>query len=574
MSLTRALISPVVANLAALRALSRVTAANAFVLSHTNMGDGGGGPYAYDSTDTVSADNDGSIIVCNDGARRKLAQNWASVCQFGGKGDGTDESAIVQKTIDAMKGKRIVIDEGKTFSIAGVKLDGATYNGTHIECRGWFKLLPDGGASVYGGAWVGVLLKQCDGVRIEPRFDGNRAAMTAREQIFCVGLAGATNTLMPTSEFKEIRGDGVYVGQVDWTANSANSQNLRIGRIVGTNSANDGRNLVSIISCVGWSIEEFKSVQIGGTILGTIQPGGLDIEPDHGYQTVAYGYVGRLDATTAGTSGCGIVGKSISGVDANRDWNCFDITFGSIRVERTGTAGSAIGGGLFSRCADVRVLDGTVQYTGGTAGAGYVFDFCQRMKANIKATTVTYGVWLGPADQVQYSDIRCEATGYSVAALRATGSASNEIYVKAYGSKAGATAFACQTLSNGRGVTQTDTHYFVDAPYDGNVARAFRNEPGDTVAYGAGTEVRGGDWTGYANPSVTIDATIPRSHVRGLLQTVAMPSSGAWAAGDFVACVPANMGTPGKALTGWLRLTTGSGQVAGTDWTNVYGSTS
>lgn len=58
------------------------------------------------------------------------------------------------------------------------------------------------------------------------------------------------------------------------------------------------------------------------------------------------------------------------------------------------------------------------------------------------------------------------------------------------------------------------------------------------------------------------------------LMTVAsaMPASGSYAQGDFVK----NSGpaiSAGKVLHGWERLTTGSGHVAGTDWTTVYMTT-
>lgn len=80
----------VVDNLAALRALSKTLYTRAFLVGANNPGDGGGGPYRYDSTDTASADNGGTIIVASDGGRWKLQHNGiVSAAVFGAIGDGS-----------------------------------------------------------------------------------------------------------------------------------------------------------------------------------------------------------------------------------------------------------------------------------------------------------------------------------------------------------------------------------------------------------------------------------------------------------------------------------------------------
>lgn len=56
-----------------------------------------------------------------------------------------------------------------------------------------------------------------------------------------------------------------------------------------------------------------------------------------------------------------------------------------------------------------------------------------------------------------------------------------------------------------------------------------------------------------------------------LSRAAAMPTSGTYGIGSFVFnTAPSVVG--GKTLIGWQRLTTGSGHVAGTDWTPVYGT--
>ena len=96
----------VVDNITALRALLKTSAANrAITMGYTTAGDGGHGVYRYDSTDTTTADNGGSVIVASDGGRWKLlVGDSISVMQFGAKGDGaTDDSAAVQAAHDWSK---------------------------------------------------------------------------------------------------------------------------------------------------------------------------------------------------------------------------------------------------------------------------------------------------------------------------------------------------------------------------------------------------------------------------------------------------------------------------------------
>jgi len=88
----------VVDSIAALRTLSKTLYTRAFVTGYYAIGDGGGGPYQYDTADTTSADNGGTIIVASDGGRWKLQKvDWISCRQFGAKGDSTtDDTTALQ----------------------------------------------------------------------------------------------------------------------------------------------------------------------------------------------------------------------------------------------------------------------------------------------------------------------------------------------------------------------------------------------------------------------------------------------------------------------------------------------
>jgi hypothetical protein len=92
-------------SIAALKALPSSLNQFAYVKGYYAPGDGGGGNYFYDSADTTSADNGGTIIVATDGARWKLStQGVISVKQFGARASATsDDRQFIQNAIDAAK---------------------------------------------------------------------------------------------------------------------------------------------------------------------------------------------------------------------------------------------------------------------------------------------------------------------------------------------------------------------------------------------------------------------------------------------------------------------------------------
>ncbi|TAM50239.1 MAG: hypothetical protein EPN57_20685 [Paraburkholderia sp.] len=481
---------------------------------------------------------------------------------------------------------------GQMYVFGGILLD-SSYNGTRLRWQGYTQL-PSNIASPgvttpknFGGCWTGIVIGQADEVTLENMMiHGNRLNMADNEHVIPIGVAGATNLRIENGwRVKEVRGDAIYLGQADWQASSSNPQNVTIGDGAVVNSADDGRNAISVVACTTGSIGRLVSIGVGGVVGGATQPGGLDIEPDYGYQSVTDFKVHDLQVTTAGTAGVGVIGKSISGNNASRDWNCYGIEFGSIRVLRTGIADPtlpdpsqtpALGPAPFVNCADVDIAIGHMKYAAGTRGQGVSHDFCQNVRAKWRVSTVSVGVAIGMGDMVLDSDFEVIGNDYSVAVARTSQLVRTDVRTKAYYSVPGSTAFPVQAHSGNRSnISQVNTHYIVEAPYDGNNARAFRNEPNAAVTFGAGTEVRGGDWTGYASPPVTIDAAIPKRHITGLMQGPQNPGLGMWAAGDRFECVPPQYSqTTGKVLSTCIRLTSGGGNTPGVDWVNDYGTNS
>ena len=102
---------------------------------------------------------------------------------------------------------------------------------------------------------------------------------------------------------------------------------------------------------------------------------------------------------------------------------------------------------------------------------------------------------------------------------------------------------------------------------------------GDPVAVGFSTANRGvgtvepggAGWLHVVETSDPADALYGRIKSAPVVSAAAMPNSGTYVVGHFVAAT-APVSANRQTLMGWLRLTTGSGHVAGTDWSAVYGA--
>jgi len=159
--------------IAQIRSLSGTLPTNNFYTTDINQE----GDWYYDASDTISADNTGTILVTSDGKRiKRITGSYYSVKWFGAKGDNsTDDTVAIQSTINAVDlhgGGTVFIPNGR-YIIGGtlnatsnsqLYIPLASYtnpNRNHITIKGESKpnMLPVGGG--LSGSSAVVLNDKC-----------------------------------------------------------------------------------------------------------------------------------------------------------------------------------------------------------------------------------------------------------------------------------------------------------------------------------------------------------------------------------------------------------------------------
>ncbi|WP_050439955.1 hypothetical protein [Pseudomonas monteilii] len=493
--------------------------------------------------------------------------------QAGLVGDGvTDESSLAQRFVDSRKGK-ICVFPGRHL-VAGLVLDGSSYDNTTIN-------VPESGELVVGprpttssanflSSWVGLGIRDCSGVTLNYRGHGNRSNQPDQEHVFNVRLAGVTNFKCPFFKAREIRGDGIYIGQRDHAEDSPTSSDLRFGYFECESTSDDGRNAMSIIAGAHIEIDVFRSVKVGALVGGIRQPGGFDIEPNSDFQTVSDVQIGQAYVRTAGNFGLQVTGRLRSTVGGNVD----GVTIDSYDVESTLDADS-VNLVSFSHCKKIRATGSAKVPTNTTYAnvATLSVDNIQNADIHHNGIGGTYGARVATTARAVDLDLTLHASGYRIAGCQTVYVTRSNIRISGRNGAAGSYGLHTRKLTRS-GINQDDVEYTVDCPATGGGGTyGVYNEPADAMTF-SNCRLLAGNLRGYPDFDHRVlgcGAGFNRNNVPEVNYASSIPTNGTWAQGDIVwRTTPQLITASNMTLLGWSRLTTGSANVSGTDWANMY----
>lgn len=498
-------------------------------------------------------------------------RSYVDASKFGVVYDTTiDSSVAVQAAIDASKGKALVFTG--EFSARNVKMADSTYNDTRIICEGRWHMPTDGmtntpGLNVPAALHIGT----ASGIVLHFRGHGERASKGNREQISMLMLAGSTNLDIPEFDVIECRGDGVYISHLGVGALGAICNGVRFGRFSAVNSSIDGRNAVSIITGRNISIESlwvdgFGRLQNAGPMM----PGGFDIEPDHDYEIVENISIGKAYIRTVGQAGFAVHGR---GAIRTRNVSCMDLMLenyadpntvdeyaamtqqygdlvkvvnsDNVRIRGEAKWVNAYGNGLIANGNRNCSIDLTLSHvnTGAITGGAPILGGIsteERCNYNLSIRDVSRYGW------VHGAETSCRLTGDISGAV--TTHYSNR--------------FA--NLLDGAAVR---SRYSVAVDDATNWTRAYRHNSGTYDR----CVLHDVDLSNHTTVNNRVDDTVMmRENVGGVTDAAAQPNDGSWIAGQFVRDTARTVTANGNIRVGWERMTTGSANVASTDWRAVY----
>ena len=239
----------VVTNISALRALDKTKIGYAITKGYHTAGDGGAGEYWYDSSDTTSADNGGTIITASDGGRWKLnVVGNVTVKQFGAVGDGvTDDTISVQGAINTVKRGTLYFPPGY-YKITSTLNVGTTGSGWALHLIGSQALAGLASLTYTSVLYFPTLAQNQPMIRLGPTGKSDNLA------VFGICFIGSGTNVQGTS--------GIFLGNDTETSITTNSPGTQ-ARISGCKFENlcDGISGFSFLSVIEHN--EFRSIQNG-----------------------------------------------------------------------------------------------------------------------------------------------------------------------------------------------------------------------------------------------------------------------------------------------------------------------
>lgn len=483
-----------------------------------------------------------------------------ATADFGIPDDGSDVSELVNYFVNGNRGKEIIF-EGDTYMFAGVELMGAGWEGTTIRFKGKHLLKPDTtGTNTPGyGAFIGLILtKTVNGLTLYYRGDGNRNLQYDREHIFNVAILGATNINIPKFDCNEIRGDGCYVNSEDQTAStSQNATNITFGVVNGKNSAVDGRNLVSIVSCNRGGIDTLISENIGGIVGGVLQPGALDIEPNNQPGCLVRDFIVQ-SATSIGAGNLQMV--SPMNISPKKIQNCHilqaNLRGSNQSLRMYGCQDSSLSGDAMSLAGNAGYIDGCINSS---------FDVHASSCETVILAGITYANY----------DCKIKAFGRNIrnAGMIVAGSErcdyDLDFDIFTTGGQANFIGVWLRDLNNIGSFIQRSNRYRVRCSQGGNGAYAIQYTPGTSpLTFIGDNKIESGStfdgWPDFTHITGAAGQYLSKGDaIANLTLNSSMPTNGTWKIGDVVK----NSQTSSSSLVyGWVRMVGGVGKVAGIDW--------